>query len=272
MYPSKTMIDVQETLSSPAPADLKELVDESALKLVLLADKKFDDYYTIKNLLASLVVIVDSNLNKEDCYQCLQKFFIMKKEFVIYSTKHQLQEELNQFYCKNIVMSEKKIFKLSCLTVNQSQCEEWYQARRFRLLASSNIHCIKIRIRKTIDKLVNDILYPSNVNNECTNYGLTHENKAKEKYQDLNGCEVKKVDVIVSDKQPWLCASIDGVVMKNGCVVKLVEFKCPMKCKDQPVVDWERKSCNVKYLYFEGYNIQLKKSINILLRYKYNCT
>ncbi|KAK0073865.1 hypothetical protein PV326_012997, partial [Microctonus aethiopoides] len=103
-----------------------------------------------------------------------------------------------------------------------------------RLSASSNIHSIKVQIRKTIDKLVCDILYPSNVANDSTNYGLSHENKAKEKYEYIYGCEVKKVGVIVSKQQPWLCAS---VVIEDGCIVRIVGFKCPIKCKNQPVVD-----------------------------------
>ncbi|KAK0072313.1 hypothetical protein PV325_011565 [Microctonus aethiopoides] len=110
-------------------------------------------------------------------------------------------------------MCGENILKLCCRTLNQSQCQEWDQARRSRLSASSNIHSIKVQIRKTIDN---------------------HENKAKEKYEYIYGCEVKKVGVIVSKQQPWLCAS---VVIEDGCIVRIVGFKCPIKCKNQPVVD-----------------------------------
>lgn len=76
------------------------------------------------------------------------------------------------------MISEETIFKLCSLTLKQAQCQEWYQARRFRLSASSNIHSIKVRTRKTIEKLVNDILYPTNVDSDSTNYGLSHADKA----------------------------------------------------------------------------------------------
>lgn len=66
--------------------------------------------------------------------------------------------------------------------------------------------------------------------------------------------------MIISKQQPWLCASIDGVVINHGCVMKIVEFKCPTKCKDLPVVDWKNKCCNVTCLSFENDEIKLKKS------------
>lgn len=67
-------------------------------------------------------------------------------------------------------------------------------------------------------------------------------------YEKLYECEVKKVGVLISSSQPWLCGSFDGVVVEDGCITKLVEFKCPISCKDDAVVDFENEVCNVKYL------------------------
>lgn len=109
-------------------------------------------------------------------------------------------------------MNYEDILKLCSLTLNQFQCRQWYAARRFRISASNNIHSIKIWTRKSIDKLVNDILYPSNVKSESTKYSLSEENNVQIEYEKLNDCEVKKIGVIISKKQPWLCASLDHVI------------------------------------------------------------
>lgn len=249
MYPPKKLVQMQENL--PTPIDIEEL-GESALKAVLVADKECDDFYTIKNLLSSLVGAVDLNFKQQECIECLKNFLIFNEEFEVYGKDYQIEDYLKEFYHKKIMISEEAILELCSLTVNQSECQEWYEARRLRLSASSNIHSIKIRTRKTVEKLVYDILYPAIVNNDNTNYGLSHEDKAKEKYEKLNNSEVKKVGVIVSKKQPWLCASIDGVIVEDGCVTKIVEFKCPTKCKEQPVVDWKSMCSNVACLHFEN--------------------
>lgn len=258
MYPPKKLSSLEDNIFQPV--DIEDLVGDSALKSVLIADEVSDDFYAIKNLLSSMIDSVDFNLKKEESDECLRNFLIFNGEFEVYSKEYHIEEKLEDFYCNNIALTEQAIYELCSLTLNQSQCKEWHQARRFRLSASSNIHSIKIRSRKTIEKLVHDILYPCKVDNDSTNYGLSHEDKAKERYEQLSCCQVKKVGVIVSNKQPWLCASIDGVVVEDGCVIKIVEFKCPTKCKDQPVVDWENKSCNAACLFFESDSIQLKKN------------
>lgn len=256
---SEKVIKINEE-NHQLPVDLQELVDESALKHVLVADKKSDDFYSIQKLLKSLVTAVDVNLKQEDCKELLKNFSLFNDECIVYSNIYKLEKELQDFYNKKIRMNNDDICKLCCETIDQSQCSQWFEARRLRLSASSNIHNIKIRTRKTIDKLVNDILYPANVDSESTNYGLSEEDAARKKYEELNDCEVKKTGVIVCEKQPWLCASLDGVVIDDGCVVRLVEIKCPIKCKDKPVVDRENETCNVKYLYFKNGEVELKKN------------
>ena len=184
---------------------------------------------------------MDVNLKQEDCKELLKNFSLFNDECIVYSNIYKLEKEFQDFYNKKIRMNNDDICKLCCETIDQSQCSQWFEARRLRLSASSNIHNIKIRTRKTIDKLVNDILYPANVDSESTNYGLSEEDAARKKYEELNDCEVKKTGVIVCEKQPWLCASLNGVVIDDGCVVRLVEIKCPIKCKDKPVVQaWAR--------------------------------
>lgn len=126
---------------------------------------------------------------------------IFNEEFKIYTNDYKFEIDVKKCYKNNIVMSDANILTSCSRTLNQSQCTEWNAARRFRLSASSNIHSIMVRTRKSIEKLVNEILYPANIENASTKYGLSQENNAKIKYEKLNGCEVKKVGVIVFNKQ-----------------------------------------------------------------------
>lgn len=86
--------------------------------------------------------------------------------------------------------------------------------------------------------LVSNFWDPKEVDCEATQYDLRCEQKAVEKYEKLNQCQVKREGVISNKDQPWLCASVDGVV-KDGFVIKLVEIIYPISCKNKTVTNFE---------------------------------
>lgn len=51
-------------------------------------------------------------------------------------------------------------------------------------------------------------------------YGISNESNAKQLYQNMYNVEVKQVGLIISHLQPWMCASLDGVVVQNGIIIK----------------------------------------------------
>ena len=69
-----------------------------------------------------------------------------------------------------------------------------------------------------------------------------------------------RLGVSVSEKQPWLCDSLDKVVVKDSCICKIVEFKCTSSCEKAVVIDNKNKFSNVKYLQFSEAEVELKKS------------
>ena len=105
-----------------------------------------------------------------------------------------------------------------------------------------------------------DMLNPKNIKSKSTLYGTKNEKEAKEMYEKLYGVEVIKLGVLVSEKQPWLCGSLDGVVVKDSCICKIVEFKCPSSCEKVAIIDYKNKLSNVKYLQFSEAEVELKKS------------
>ncbi|KAL1509246.1 hypothetical protein ABEB36_004012 [Hypothenemus hampei] len=242
------------------PVISTELVQKPSLKLVMEAIEQCKNSTVVNKTSMELLMEAKSNSELEDCRACLRNFFILREEFETYHINYTLDEHLKVFYDKNIVMTKKDIVETCCNTIRQFKCSEWYTVRRLRISASTNVHRIKSRTRKTIENLVYSILYPKNFHCEAIQYGLKNEDQALRQYEILNNCEVKKVGVIVSENQSWLCASIDGVVIENDCVTKLVEVKCPISCRRKPVINIDNQSCNVAYLKFINGKIELKKS------------
>lgn len=203
---------------------------------------------------------VELKLEQEDCTEYLNNFSMLREEFKVYHNDYKLGSHLKEFYDKTIVMTDDDIVRISCETIEQSKCPKWFAIRRLRISASTNVHNIITRTRKTVESLVSSILHRRKFSCAAVTYGLNNELCAIQEYEQSNSCKVKRVGVIVSKCQPWLCASIDGVVVKDGRVTKLVEVKCPITCNKQSVVNMKRKLCNVEYLEFLNNELKLKKS------------
>ena len=241
--------------------DISELEGPSPLKSVLIEClKKDSEEGVIKSLMSSMLDQVVISVNKEECIFCVSASFTFCESKQVYMTIQKLSKELKDFYKNWIVLSEDEIIKLCCDTMQQSRCDRWFEARLLRISASKDVHNVKIRKTKTVESLVNEMLNPVRIETAATRYGKDNESVAKEQYQHLFKYSVKNVGVIVSKSQPWLCASLDGFVVQNNNISKIVEFKCPYSCRNVPIVDYVAKKCNVIYLQFEGDIVQLKKS------------
>ncbi|CAH2101165.1 unnamed protein product [Euphydryas editha] len=198
----------------PQPITHNELLQESSLKRVLVASVQTQDINLITDVISKMLDIVESLIEQEECSACLIFFNIIRSEFNLYHSDYTLGENLNVYYEKHVVVTEEDIIHICCNTIKQSACENWYAIRHVRISASKNIHSIKIRATKTIQRLVSSILKPKKVDCAATRYGLRNEQKALLLYEKFNFCQVKKVGAIISKDQPWLCASIDGVVVE----------------------------------------------------------
>ena len=136
-------------------------------------------------------------------------------------TVQKLSEELRDFYKNWIVLSKDEIIKLCCDTLQQSRCDRRFELRHLRISASKDVYNVKIR-----------------------------KSVAIEQYQNLFNYLMKNVGVIVNKSQPWLCANLDGFVVENKNICKIVEFKCPNSCKNIPIINHAAKKCNINYLQF----------------------
>lgn len=143
------------------------------------------DERSIKDLLLNMIKVVDNIATLEDCRVCLTNFFLFAEEYPVYTTTYKLPKTLGDLYEKEIALSEGDIIKLSCETLAQSKCKNWFLARRKRVSASKNAHHIKCRNKKSIESLLSEMLYEKKINTKSTQYGVSNESNARNKYRQV---------------------------------------------------------------------------------------
>lgn len=242
-----------------------ELKCTSALKLMLEYNSKDHVDLAVEATITALLDKVEEYLTIENAEEpirnILSTFYFLLSKKDTYHSDCALEPTLKTFYERNVI---KKNFsdnvKLCCETISQSRCKKWFEERRLRITASKNVHSIKSRRTKTIESLVLEMLNPKSVKTEATEYGIANEPKARKLYEQLYECKVVQVGLIAAKNNPWLCVSLDGVVIKNQMLVKIVEFKCPSSCRNIPIVDFVKKKSNVHCLEFQENSVILRKS------------
>lgn len=271
MYPPPPP-SVQNVVS--IPPRLEELTKGSALRQMLLAEIiKDESENSIPKLMSEILDKVENILENEAKVKekqqfvegveaCVETFFLNLEEYKVYEKFdfNSLNNDLKDYYKNTILKTDIEILKLCCDTVEQSLNNMWRKERSLRISASSKVHKIKIRNKKTIESLVNEFIEDKSIKNKSLDYGLKNEIKAKVLYEKLHNCKVFSVGVIISKYQPWLCASLDGVVVDEIEIVKIIEIKSPISCQNLKVIDEENKKCNVHYFEYIGDKISLKKS------------
>lgn len=239
---------------------LNELENPSPLKYICTEMNKDKDLRSIQCLLTELIQKIDINLKLEDCRVCLENIFVFVEEYSVFSKNYDLTKNLQKFYEDSISLSKEEIIQLACETLDQADNKDWFAARKKRISASKNAHRIKSRVTKSVESLVSDILFEKKISSKCTQYGIANERNARSDYEHIYKVSVKQVGVIVSEYQPWLCASLDGIVVHDGVIDKIVEIKCPESCKNLPVMNEDTQKINVNYLELKSDVIYLKRS------------
>lgn len=63
--------------------------------------------------------------------------------------------------------------------------------------------------------------------------------------------------LIMHVKQPWLCASADGLFRADKTT--LLEIKCPYSRKNDVIIDEQNEVTFVKYIVYEDSHLKLRK-------------
>lgn len=68
---------------------------------------------------------------------------------------------------------------------------------------------------------------PNKISNDYTRHGEYEGGNARNAYVLKTDAIVEETGIIVSNSNPWLSYSPDGVIMENDVPTKLLEIKCP---------------------------------------------
>ena len=117
------------------------------------------------------------------------------------------------------------------ITIKQARCSEWFLIRNLGISASVRAHSIITQKTKSTESLLNGMFSTTKkcVDTPATRYGKKFENTAIRIYEKHFNVKLAKIGVLVSKSHPWLCASLDAVVMHGNKVTKILEIKCALQ-------------------------------------------
>lgn len=104
--------------------------------------------------------------------------------------------------------------------------EQWYLQRQFRITGSRCYGIYTYNLGDWSSKAMR-YFWPKSFKSKYTEYGKQYEGSARKAYEGRNRYKVVDTGLIVSQKQPWLGYSPDGIVIENNKPIKLLEIKCP---------------------------------------------
>lgn len=148
------------------------------------------------------------------------------KEYGPLATEPDLDEKECNEKMQEILMNLKKDAEnseeLERKTVGQHNNPLWQEKRLDRLTASLFGQVVKRKDHTPCHNLVKTVLYHKEINCEGVAFGRVHEKTAILKYEEKTGNKVEVCGLFLSPEYPFLGASPDGLVGKEG----LVEVKC----------------------------------------------
>lgn len=132
------------------PIQSSDLKTTSALKVILEAAEKEQSDLSIENFLKSAEKNITLSSKIEECKTYIHQLINFQEQRNIYSNNvlHNQPEYLKNFFMNKIYLLNEDIINLSASTITQSQNDEWFDARKFGLSCSSNMHSIKTRRTK----------------------------------------------------------------------------------------------------------------------------
>ena len=164
----------------------------------------------------------------------------LRKEECVGLSLEELQE-----HCTTIpTITDTECTLLEEKTRMQTKSPAWFMARAGRITASNLHAACTTNPNKPSQSLLKKICYPEKCRftSEATNWGITNEKNAKEKYfntikGDHNNMQIRDSGFHVSPQYAFMGASPDAIVTcechGSGCV----EIKCPSKHRDKRAID-----------------------------------
>ncbi|XP_042142268.1 uncharacterized protein LOC121833207 [Ixodes scapularis] len=160
-----------------------------------------------------------------------------------------------ELYSSKVASTQQGAECIAVDTVLQAGLKRWFSEREIRL-SSSIAHRVVAR-RRPFDTLAQKLLHRKPFAGKSVTYGRKTEGETREAFEKKVGVLVAQVGLIVHLRQPWLCASPDGIKTSDGTT--LLEIKCPYTRKNNVLIDSSKEESFVKHIAYEEGRLMLKK-------------
>ncbi|CAG5082971.1 Protein of unknown function [Cotesia congregata] len=242
--------------------DFSELGEiNCSFRYVLKYEKDFSMRTSARMFVEDLCDDAVNDVQKSVAGNVIANLLQKSKQVKLYSRNIIFNDvKLYDYYNLYVKMYNYQILNLCLNTVKQSESQEWFSTRKNRISASQKAHLIKTSKKNDSRTLADNLVNGSKPTTKAMEYGIKNEKKAVEAYMKQFDVDVVSIGLFVKPLQSWLCASVDGIVIKNGEVMKVLEIKCPATCSSKPIFDEKTNSFNVKYLELRENEASLKKS------------
>jgi len=108
-------------------------------------------------------------------------------------------------------------------TIEQSASRKWFEYRRNIITASNFGRIICLRIDTGCEGVLKSMLYSSDVDTKCMEYGREHEQTARLALEKLLDVKIYESGLFIDKENYFLGATPDGLIGSDT----LVELKCP---------------------------------------------
>ena len=176
-----------------------------------------------------------------------------------------LTDKQQEFVKSYLEVKNSNVFELEKKTLLQSLSFAWYEERKKRLTASNFGLLIKRR-QGIYPKAILQKLKNKKFKSVACEWGKDNENRAINSYECASSTDsaVEKAGLIVNPKWPWLGASPDGILKKDGKIIA-IEVKCPYSKRNMSI----KEACtDIRFfLHYADNEAKLKQKHN----YFYQC-
>lgn len=138
--------------------------------------------------------------------------------------------------CQNIINSFVGNYQEICFDTKSSFLN-WHREREFRITGSVCYSVYTYTKNKTADwnKKCDSVFSTKEFKTVYTEYGKKNERNDRKVFIDKTKQKVIETGLIVSELNPWLAYSPDGVIFDSEKPVSLLEVKCPFVGKTEGI-------------------------------------
>lgn len=113
----------------------------------------------------------------------------------------------------------------------------WLQEQQYRITGTSGYELFTYVSNKNPDwkRKIQAFIEPKSFKSQFTEYGKSREKEARKMLEVILKCDIVETRLVVSQDNPWLGFSPDGLIFQDSKPEILIEIKCSFKGKTETI-------------------------------------